>query len=131
MIEPMPLKLVLVFLAVAAIVARSVFEAYVDIPDPIDLTIIGVGLGMLVGLLFRRQWVRPLGLTYAGVLLFLGFFGFMFAFSAGHRIPLSYADPVVVAVTAARFVTGLVVLWCMRHRDTVRWLAESAARGVA
>ncbi len=125
------LKLVLVALAVVLIVALSVLEAIHDVPDPIDGLTVLLGLGVLLGVALRRPWLRPLGHTLGGMLVFVGMFGLFIAFTA-HRRAYSPAQEELVAIKAAHFgirvVVGALLLWCMRHRDVGRVLAEHAAR---
>ena len=127
----MPFKLIVVVLGTLGFVALSANDAWRlwqnSWVHPLDYINLVVGLLFLVAVASGREWLRPMGLTLAGVLLVQSVFVAFGMFSAngvkGNPDP-GYVSPLNVATYAGKFVLGLLLLWCMRHRDTSAWIAR-------
>ncbi len=127
-----PFRLIFVSLAVAAIVGLGVYELSIDDSGPLSLLSIPMGLAFLLAVALGRSWTLQMGSTVAGLLLVHGVYLGLMSMSAveyGRRGMLTQDEaPYIGATAAERVVVGLLLLWCVRQRVVIHWLAERESR---
>ena len=123
----MPFNLVLAVLGVALFVALSVYEAWAEVPDPMDGINITLGALFLVGVAAGRDWLRPMGMTVAGWLLFQSvwvLFGMMGAGGGRGNMGRDYVTDFRLASYIFKLVLGALLIPCMRRRDIIAWIVR-------
>lgn len=130
----MPFKLLLMVLGTVIVMTLSGYELWhgkaVGKNHPLELINLGVGFLLLLGVALGREWLRPVGLTLAGVLLVQSvfvFFGVLAADGMNTNLGHAYATTFHVSVYTLKFVLGSGLLWCMRQRDTIAWIFRREA----
>lgn len=130
----MPRKLLLVVLAtlgLLALVGHEMWSAWVvGFTYPVDFVNLGAGLLFLVGVALAREWLRPMGLTLAVLLLLQSTIALLeMTAGKGHapNMGTGYGRDFMAFSQASRFVLALLLLWCMRHRDVITWIARRSA----
>lgn len=121
----MPIKLIFSTLGVLLFVALSVYEAWTEVPDPMDGLNIAVGVLFLVGVAAGRDWLRPMGVTLGGWLLFQSIwilFGMMGAGGGRGNMSRDYVTDFRVASYAFKLVLGALLIPCVYRHDVVAWI---------
>jgi len=126
-----PFKLVLVVLGVLAFLGWSGYELWADLSvssaHPMDFINIAVGSLFVLAFVLGREWMRPMGMTLAGVLLVTAVFAFLGMSSANGikgNPSAGYVTTWRIGVYVGKFALGALLLWTMRHRDVIGWIVR-------
>lgn len=130
-----PFKLVLVVLGALAFLGWSSYELWFDLSrdwaHPMDFINVTVGALFVLAFLLGREWMRPMGMTLAGVLLVTAvfvFFGMSSANGVKGNPSSTYVTPWRIGVNLGKFALGVLLLWSMRHRDVIGWIVRRESK---
>lgn len=133
-----PFKLVLVILGVLGFLGWSGYELWDNLSHewahPMDFINVTVGSLFVLAFVLGREWMRPMGMTLAGVLLVTAVFTFLGMSSANGQKGNPSAHYVTnwrIGVYIGKVVLGALLLWAMRHRDVIAWIVRRESKRLA